>query len=149
MEVGGSDGGSTWQRHLDGVLSGVVIWNRLLYAGDWDGTAGEEEWRAGGGAMSRCIGWIHWDGWCAIGVRWCRCYKKIIIIWCWLGVGVWCNEEWVLSVDTLGWMKSHAVSWHEEQCRIRWFQWLDAIGQQKTNPPHHCEGVSRKPLKKN
>ena len=38
-------------------------------SGGWDGSAGEEERRAGGGAMSRCVGWIHWDGWCAIGIE--------------------------------------------------------------------------------
>ena len=66
--------------------------------------------RSGGLAAdsnARHVWWIHWDGWVLSELRWCWCYKKIIIIWYWLGVGVWCDEEWMLSVE----MKSHAVSW--------------------------------------
>jgi hypothetical protein len=52
------------------------------------------------------LGWLvcyrSWDG---VGVI------IIIIIWCMGGDGVWYDEEWVLSVDPVGEMKSHAVSW--------------------------------------
>ena len=61
---------------------------------------------AGGQQWLDPLGWLvcyrSWDG---VGVI------IIIIIWCMGGDGVWCDEEWVLSVDPVGEMKSHAVSW--------------------------------------
>ena len=122
MEVGGSDGGSSWQRHLDGVLSGVVIWNRLLTAGGWDGSAGEEERRAGGGQQwLDPLGWqMCYRSWDGVGVI------IIIIIWCMGGDGVWCDEEWVLSVDPVVEMKSHAVSWSLMTWRAM-SRWMDPM----------------------
>ena len=73
-------------------------------------------------------------------LRWCRRYKIIIIIWC------WCMVWWGVSAIS-GYSERYEIpcSLMTLRAMSRWMYPMSVCYRiAKTNPPHHCEGVSRK-----
>lgn len=60
------------------------------------------------------------SGWVLSELRWCGCYKIIIIIWCWLGVGVmvWWGVSAVSGSSGRDEIPWSLMTWRAMSCRV-------------------------------